>query len=149
MTNPASTQPLTRHRHLERQVAIILTGGLCLISFYYSAGFLGLPIERLVDMNPNIRFDDVRHDMLPAHIGTLAFSTLAAFACLGLQLADSRWCVPAMIVYFLTAKVGWVLAAVLINYSGFSVGGFTTVFQVIVLALLFRTHWHKWWQAEI
>ncbi|MAK64310.1 MAG: hypothetical protein CMF75_06135 [Maricaulis sp.] len=144
MTPETPTPPISRSRQIERWTAIAMTLGLTPIAAYYAIGILGLPIERLVDLDPTTRFDDVRRMISPVHVAALILSGAGATASLLLQILDSRWSLPAHILYFIGAKTGWIMASFLANYDGLMVGAVTSIFQLSVLVILVRTQGGKW-----
>ncbi|WP_203293495.1 hypothetical protein [Maricaulis parjimensis] len=114
------------------------------VASYYALGVAGFPIERFVDIDPTTRFDDVRFLIGPLHYWALIVSGSFAVLSLVLQILDSRWSIPAHIIYFIGAKIGWIMASFLANYDGVLVGATTTIFQMTVLVILVRTQGQKW-----
>lgn len=143
ITSPLSADRQTRRR-IERWTGILVTAGLTPIAVYYALGVAGIPIEHIVDLDRTTRFDDVRPMISPLHVGALIVSGISVIASLILQVLDSRWSIPAHIIYFTGAKIGWIMSAFLANYDGSPVGAMTTIFQLSVLVILVRTQGGKW-----
>ena len=131
-------------RHVERWIAFAISLFLPLAASYFELGLLSAPVEEYVNLQDDIVFEDVQPVVGPALFSVLvATAVLCAIATL-LQLINSRWSLPVLLAYFVTAKLSWVMSSFLPNYDGGATGAVLTLIQLLVLFLVFRTQGHKW-----
>ena len=105
---------------------------------------MSAPLDEYINLQDDIMFDDVRPSVSPFLFGVLAVTAVTCLIGTVLQAFNSRWSLPAMIVYFVAAKLSWILSSFLPNYDGGATGAILTLIQLVVLFLVFRTQGHKW-----
>ena len=135
-------------RHIERWIAFAVSVFLSLAASYFVLGLMSAPVDEYVNLQDDIMFDDVRSSVGPVLFGVLAATALTCLAGTVIQLFNSRWALPVMMLYFITAKISWVMSSFLPNYDGGMTGAVLTMFQMFVLFLLFRTQGHKWFRLD-
>ncbi|MAK64311.1 MAG: hypothetical protein CMF75_06140 [Maricaulis sp.] len=131
-------------RHAERWIAFAISAFLTLAASYFVLGLMSAPLDEYINLQDDIMFDDVRPSVSPFLFGVLAVTAVTCLIGTVLQAFNSRWSLPAMIVYFVAAKLSWILSSFLPNYDGGATGAILTLIQLVVLFLVFRTQGHKW-----
>ena len=135
-------------RAAERWIAIILSLLLGVAQGYFVIGINFFSIDRYVDLEPGVTFEDVRPIIDWPLQTSLALACLGALVAAVLLLARSRWAFPAILVHFMAAKTAWVLSTFLPYYDGGAIGAWLTVIQVITIVLVFRSTDQTWFQRR-
>lgn len=135
-------------RAAERWIAIILSLLLGVAQGYFVIGINFFSIDRYVDLEPGVTFEDVRPIIDWPLQTSLALACLGALVAAVLLLARSRWAFPAILVHFMAAKTAWVLSTFLPYYDGGAIGAWLTVIQVITIVLVFRSTDQTWFRRR-
>lgn len=136
-------------RRIERWLAVAISLFLAFAANYFVLGLINAPVEPLVDLDPEITFDDVRPSVGPALMTVLIVAAASITLATLLQLFNSRWSLPVVLFYFLAAKLSWVMSAFLPNYDGGTSGMILTVIQIGLIVLIFRTQGHRWFRLSL
>lgn len=135
-------------RAAERWIAIILSLFLGVAQGYFVIGINFFSIDRYVDLEPGVTFEDVRPIIDWPLQTSLALACLGALVAAVLLLVRSRWAFPAILVHFMAAKTAWVLSTFLPYYDGGAIGAWLTVIQVITIVLVFRSTDQTWFRRR-
>ncbi|WP_203293493.1 hypothetical protein [Maricaulis parjimensis] len=142
----ATTDP--EKRHVERWIAFAISIFLSLAASYFVLGLMSAPVEEYVNLQDDIHFADVQPVVGPFLFGVLAVTAISCVIGTLLQAFNTRWSLPVMLFYFLSAKLSWILSSFLPNYDGGATGAVLTLIQLIMLFLVFRTQGHKWFRLQ-
>lgn len=135
-------------RAAERWIAVILCLFLGVAQGYFVIGINFFSIDRYVDLEPGVTFEDVRPIIDWPLQTSLILACLGALLATILLLARSRWAFPAILVHFMAAKTAWVLSTFLPYYDGGAIGAWLTVIQMIAIVLVFRSTDQTWFRRR-
>lgn len=125
-------------RRLEWGAAIALCLFLAAAEAFFALGLFDLPLDGILDLEPNTTFAEVRPVAgWPLRVALLV-SAIAAGLAVPLTALRSAWAFALIVLHFVTAKIAWVLSAFLPNYDGGPIGAWMTVIQILAIALVFR-----------